>query len=459
MKFFGTSEFKVGALVVLVGGLIGVMSMQVSDDPSFLGRSTKAWFLIDNAAGLIKNSGVKSAGIPIGIVKEIKLQDGKARVDISIRSEIQLTTSAAVEIKSLGILGDKHVEVYPGSPSDPPLPEGGQILIVKDKGSLDNVMSQVGEIAGSLREVADVVKESISDDGNQKHVLGRIVKNIEKLTADISDITSDNKEQINEIIDQVNDVTRTLDELINDESDQGLKKTWKKTLARLDNSMKNIEDITNKINKGEGTIGKLVNDETTVEELNTAIQGVSGLFDSAGRIQTGFDYHGEYLSEVGSTKSHIGIQIQPGLDRYYYLGIIDDPAGVVESEDTTVSSGGSVISDTSTVKRYKNKTKFTLLFAKNFYDFTLKAGLIENSGGVGFDYFFNNKKLRFSIEAFNMDKANLRISARYNLFHGLYLIAGQQDILNKDNQRSSYLGAGLFLTNDDLKLLLTKSPF
>lgn len=459
MKFFSSAEFKVGALVVLVGGLIGVMSMQVSDDPSFMGRSKKAWFLLDNAAGLIKNSGVKTAGIPIGIVKNIKLQDGKARVDISITSDIPLTTSAAVEIKSLGILGDKHVEVYPGSPSDPPLPEGGQILIVKEKGSLDNVMTQVGEIAGSLKEVADIVKESLADNGTQKHVLGRIVQNIEKLTSDIKDITGDNKEQINEIVDQVNDVTRTLDELINDESDQGLKKTWKKTLARLDSTMKNIDEIAAKINKGEGTIGKLINDETTVEELNTAIQGVSGLFDSAGRIQTGFDYHGEYLTSVGATKSNIGIQIQPGLDRYYYLGIIDDPAGVVDREETVVSSGGAVISDTSTVKRYKNKTKFSALFAKNFYDFTLKAGLIENTGGFGFDYHFLNKKLRFSIEAFNLEKANLRFSARYNLFHGIYLIAGQQDMLNKDNQQSSYLGAGLFLTNDDLKLLLTKSPF
>jgi phospholipid/cholesterol/gamma-HCH transport system substrate-binding protein len=459
MSFLGTTEFKVGALVVIVGGLIGLMSMQVSDDPSFLGKSKRAWFLLDNAAGLIKNSGVKTAGIPIGVVKDIRLQDGRARVEISVGPEITLTTSASVEIKSIGILGDKHVEVNSGSLSDPPLPDGGQILIVKDKGSLDNVLAQVGDIAGSLKQVAEVVRESLSDDGSQKHVLGRIVQNIEKITADIKDITGENKEQIGEIVDQVNDITRTLDELINDESDEGLKKTWKKTLARLDNSMKNIDEVTSKINRGEGTIGKLINDETTVEELNTAITGLSSLFDTAGKIQTGFDYHGEYLGSIGQTKSTIGIQIQPGLDRYYYLGIVDDPAGVVDREETTVSSGGAVISDTQTVKRYKNKTKFTLLFAKNFYDFTIKAGLIENSGGFGMDYHFFNKRLRFSFEAFNFEKANFRVSAKYDLFYGIYLIAGQQDILDKESTRSSYLGAGLFLTNDDLKLLLTKSPF
>lgn len=459
MSFLGTTEFKVGTLVVVVGGLIGLMSMQVSDDPSFLGKSNHAWFLLDNAAGLIKNSGVKTAGIPIGVIKSITLQDGKARIEISVKSEIPLYTSASVEIKSIGILGDKHVEVNPGSISDPPLPDGGQILIVRDKGSLDNVLAQVGDIAGSLKDVAEVVRQSISDEGNQKHVLGRIMKNIETITEDVKDITGENKEQISEIVDQVNDITRTLDELINDESDEGLKKTWKKTMVRLDSTMKNIDEISSKINRGEGTIGKLVNDETTVEELNTAISGISSIFDSAGKIQTGFDYHGEYLSSVGQTKSNIGIQIQPGLDRYYYLGIIDDPAGVVDREETTVTSGGAVISDTQTVKRFKSKTKFTAIFAKNFYDLTLKAGLIESTGGFGVDYHFFNRKLRFSLEAFNLEKANFRASARLDLFYGIYVVAGQQDIMDKDQARSSYLGAGLFLTNDDLKLLLTKSPF
>lgn len=459
MSMFGTTEFKVGALVVIVGGLIGLMSMQVSDDPSFLGRSKRAWFLLDNAAGLIKNSGVKTAGIPIGVIKNIRLQDGKARIEISVGAENSLTTSAVVEIKSIGILGDKHVELNPGSITDPPLPEGGQILNVRDKGSLDNVLTQVGDIAESLKKVAEVVHESLSEEGSQRHVLGRIVKNIEKITEDVKDITGENKEQIGEIVDQVNDITRTLDELINDESDEGLKKTWKKTMVRLDNTMKNIDEVATKINNGEGTIGKLINDETTVEELNTAISGISGLFDSAGKIQTGFDFHGDYLASIGQTKSTIGIQIQPGLDRYYYLGIVNDPAGLVEREETKISSSGAVISDTQTEKRFLSKTKFTLLFAKNFYDFTIKAGLIENSGGFGVDYHLFNRKLRFSMEAFNLGKTNLRVSARYDLFYGLYVTAGQQDMLDKEQTRSSYLGAGLFLTNDDLKLLLTRSPF
>lgn len=461
MAWIKTLEFKVGALVVLVGGLIGLMSIQVSDDPAFFSRKQKAHFVLDSATGLIKGSTVKTAGIPVGVIKDITLENGKARVDITVRSDVPLTTSAGVEIKSAGILGDKHIEVYPGNESDPPLADGGRILNVQDQGSLDNVVTKIGEIAGSLKKVSDNLAEAVSEDGTNKHILGRVMQNIEKLTADLAQMTGENKGQIRDIVDQVHNITSTLDDLINDESDAGFKKTWKSTMARLDTTMKNIEEVTSKINNGEGTIGKLVNDETTVEELNTAIQGVSGMIEQVSRVQTAFDINAAYLGEIGEAKSNIGIHIQPGLDRFYYIGIVDDPEGVVRNTNTRVTDpgNGAVISDLDEKKTYRNRTKFTAYYAMNFWDFTVRGGIIENAGGVGFDYSLFRKKLKFSVEAFDFDEMNLRAAVRYNLFWGLYVMGGVEDALDNRGMQSGYLGAGLFLTNDDLKLLLTQAPF
>lgn len=460
MNWLKTIEFKVGALVVFVGGLVGAMSMQVSDDPAFFSRKQKAYFVIPSATGLIKGSTVKTAGIPVGVIRDITLQNGQARVDISVKSELGLKTSASVAVKSAGILGDKHVEVAPGGESDPPLPDGAQILNVNDQGALDNVLAKVGEIADSLKKVTDNLAEAVSEDGTNKHILGRIVQNIEKLTSDLSQMTSENKEQIGEIVDQVNNITTTLDELINDESDKGFKKTWKNTMARLDSTMKNIDEITGKVNRGEGTIGKLVNDETTVDELNTAIQGVSSLFDSANRLQTAFDFHGAYLGDLGETRTSIGVHIQPGPDRFYFIGIIDDPVGLVRETNTLISNpDGSVVSDLDEKKTYKSRTKFTALYGMNFWDLTLRGGLIESSGGFGIDYHFFRKKLKLSAEAFEFDNMNLRLTARYDLFWGLYILGGVDDVMDNQKIQSGYLGVGLFLTNDDLKLLLARAPF
>jgi ABC-type transport system involved in resistance to organic solvents, periplasmic component len=454
MNWLRAAEFKVGLLVIVVGSLIAVMSMRVSDDPSYLGRSKKAWFLLPDAGGLVKNSAVRSAGIPVGVIKDIRLQDGMARIDISVRSEVFLTTSAAVEIKAQGILGDKHVEVYPGSPTDPPLPDDSQVLNIKQGGSLENLMTSVSEVTTSLKEVAQNLKEATSQDGTRNHVLGRIVKNIETLTGDLAEMTTANKDKIGDIVDQVHDITSALQQVANDNSDSGLKKTW----ARLAKTAQNLEEITDKVNKGEGTIGKLINDETTVDNINSAIDSVGGMLDTANKLQTAFDFRTEYMGEVAAWKSYIGIQIQPGLDRYYYLAVVDDPMGVVETTryQKTGTGGTSDVTERAT---YDYKIKLTLLYAKNFWDLTIRGGLMENSGGLGVDYYFFRRKLKATVEAFDFAHTNLRGSLSYSFYRGVYVTAGISDALDKNQQRSSYLGAGLLLTNDDLKLLLTKAPF
>lgn len=458
MKWLQGGELKVGILVVSVATLIAFMSMQVSDDPNFLRRANKAWFMLPDAGGLVKGSQIKTAGIPVGVIKDIKLEEGRARVELSLNPDMKLTVSAAARIRSAGILGDRYIDITPGLESDPPLGDDGQIINVKDSGGLDSVVSQVGEIGGSLKEVAEILRDSVKGDGTREHSLGRIVNNIERLTADISQITSENKNKIGAIIDQVNGITKTLDEALNDPSDKGFKARWKVALDRIDSSLKNIDEITGKINRGEGTIGKLVNDESTIEQVNEAVEGISGFLGTAEKAQTGLDFHSAYLGNIGSAKTTVGLRIQPGLDRYYMIGIVDDPAGVVKTVDIKTTPDGGLPNKISEEKTYKNETKFTAIFAKNFYDFTVKGGLIENSGGLGVDYHFYRRKFRIGLEALEFSKLNLRASLQYNVYKGIYAIAGAQDILNRGQKYSGYLGAGLLLTNDDLKMLLSKMP-
>lgn len=457
MNWLRTAEFKVGLMVIVVGSLIAVMSMQVSDDPSYLGRSKKAWFLLPDAGGLVKNSAVRSAGIPVGIIKDIRLQDGMARIDISLRSEITLTESATVEIKAQGILGDKHIEVYPGSPTDPELPNDAQILSIKQGGSMEVLLEQIASVAGSLKEVTNNLREATSADGTNAHILGRIALNIERLSGDFAEMTSENKGKISEIIEDVRSVTSSLNDVMNDRSDTGVKETW----TKLSQAVKNLEEITNKINDGEGAIGKLVSDERTAENLDTAFESIGGMLDTYGKIQTTFDFRAEYLADMSETKTHLGIKVQPGLDRYYYVGVVDDPLGVVTSQrvQITDNTGGAGGSDTTIRKTFDNELKFTILFAKNFWDLTVRGGIIESTGGVGVDYNFFQNKLKFTVEAFDFKQLNLRSSVSYNLFKGIYITGGIHDALNKSDTRSGYLGAGLSITNDDIKLLMGSVPF
>ena len=456
MNLFSAPEFKVGFLVLAIAGIIAGMSLAVSNNTSYLGSSKEAWFYIDDASGLVKNSGVRMAGIEVGLIKDIKLENGQARVEMVLQGQTPLTKSARIEIRPNGILGDKHVEIISGDPRDPQLRSGEQILVVDDRASVDRLIGEVSKITKSLSTVAENIKAATEGDADKP--LGRIVNNIERITSDLADLSKNQKENISAVIENLRDTTDTINELVNDEGDAGLKSTWARSLKRIDSSLKNVDEITGKINRGEGTIGKLINDEQTVEELNTAITGINNFIDSGSKISTAIDYHAHYLTDTAQSKSFLSVRIQPGLDRFYELGIVDDAQGVTENTTTTDTVNGSTVTVTKEAKRYENKLKFNALFAKNFYDLTLKGGIMESAGGVGLDYYFFKKKLRLTLEAFNFTNFNLRAAARYSIFNGIYVTGGGENIVSKTGQGSAFVGAGIFLTNDDLKLLLTKMP-
>jgi phospholipid/cholesterol/gamma-HCH transport system substrate-binding protein len=461
MMFFNAPEFKVGVLVVTVSGLIAVMSMKVAEGPGILGSNSKHSFVLQDASGLVRNSSVKMAGIKVGVIDEIVLEAGKARVKIVIDKGVPLTMSGKVEIRADGILGDKHVELVPGNPVDPLLPDGSEIFNASEKGSMDKIMNEVGRITESLGKLSDTLNNAASE-GDQSTTIGRILRNIETVSKDLSELTGKNKSKIHDIVDQVHGITATLDEFINDDSPKGFKKGWQKAvdgLHRIDATLKNIEEITDKVNRGEGTIGRLVNDEETVDELNSAIRNVNDFIGGAAQMETSVDFHSEYLTQMSDAKSFLSLRIQPGLDRYYELGVVDDPKGLVKSTSTSTEVNGGAPTITDETKTYRNQVKFNALFAKNFHDFTIKGGIIENSGGVGFDYHLLNRRLRLSLEAFNFNDIYVRAYARYNLMTGIYAIGGGDNILGRAGEFSSFIGAGIFITNDDLKALASKVSF
>lgn len=446
--FLSSPEFKVGLLVVVVAGLIGTMSLKVAEGPSVLSGSRRHHFVVDDAGGLVKNSAVKMAGIQVGIIEDIELINGKAKVKLLLDSDVPVSETTKVELRADGILGDKHVELIRGEPGGASLPEGSQIIDARDRGSIDRLLNEVGEITDSLSKLADTLNRATQGNGDASTPVGRIILNIETLTKDLAEVSGRNKQKINNIIDRVEAISEAVDGAV---AGDGL-------LARLDRSMKNIEEITEKINRGDGTIGRLINDEETVDNLNKAITNVNEFLGGADDLQVSVDFHSEYLMAADSTKSYLNLRLQPGLDRYYEFGVVDDPRGYSRTVDTVVTEGGTT-TDVSETKTYKDKIKFNLIFAKNFYDFTVKGGIIENAGGLGFDYYMFRRKLRFSLEIFDFEDPYLRAFARYQIVQGIYLVGGGDDLASADGQGSGFLGGGIFLTNDDLKLLASKLSF
>lgn len=447
-----TPEFKVGLLVLIVSGLIGTMSLKVSESSGFMGGK-KLWFTLDNASGLIKNGPVHVAGIRVGVIYQISLDpSGLARVDVVVQPDVKLTKSSKIQVRANGILGDKNIEILPGNPSDPLLLSGDRIEGIEDSASIDKLMSEVGKITKSLSTVADNLRDAT--EGDDSKPLGKIIKNVESLTGDLAELMRNKKEKFGQIVDNVHAISETLDEVVNDESDEGFKAAWKRIVGRLDNTMKNVDEISEKINSGKGTIGRLINDEETVNELNTAINGVNNLVDAANKLQTSIDFNTNYMSQYEEFRSFFGVTLQPGADRFYELGLVMTPEGDERNIITTTTTGATTVTeDKKTLD--KDRLKFTALFGKYFYNFGIKGGVIESTGGFGIEYYMWNRRFKIGVDAFDLEKLRVRPYARLNVFHGLYFMGGG-DFMNARGNDGYFVGGGLFLTNDDIKYALQR---
>jgi phospholipid/cholesterol/gamma-HCH transport system substrate-binding protein len=460
MNWLSAPEFKVGLLVLIVSGIIAGMSLRVTNDPSYLGTSKDAWFYIEDASGLVKGSNVAMAGINVGIIKDIKLENGQARVEMILQGSVPVTKSARIEIRPNGILGDKHVEIVSGDPRDPPLRSGEQILVVDDRASVDRLIAEVSRITKSLNAVADNIRSAT--DGDVDKPLGRIISNVEALTKDIAEITSQNKGKVGEILSNLQETSDTISELVNDESSEGLKESLKaaiKSLRKIEGTLNNVEQITGKINRGEGTLGRLVNDEKTIDEVNSAVSSINSYMDAATKLQTSIDLHSYNLTNGDGNKTTLGLVIQPGLDRFYELGIVSDARGVLQGTTTTTTDASGNVSTVKQDARYDYMMKYNLMFGKNFYDLTVRGGVLESSGGVGLDYHFFRRRLKISVEAFNFNSDfNLRSYARYSIMSGIYLMGGGENLTSNKGAAAGFVGAGIFLNNDDLKMLISRVP-
>jgi phospholipid/cholesterol/gamma-HCH transport system substrate-binding protein len=209
----------------------------------------------------------------------------------------------------------------------------------------------------------------------------------------------------------------------------------KETIQKLDRTLGNLEQITQTVREGEGTLGTLLADKELGQKLTDAISDVSDYATRLTGMQAEVGLNASYLLSQGRAKNGISLRLIPKPDKYYLLEIIDDPRGLVEVQvvqNNPPASGQPVV---QTQKIIKETYKISAQFAKRYYFTTLRFGLIESTGGVGTDLHFLEDALTVKLDAFNFSAEELRYprlraTLRAQAFEHLFVMAGMDDILN-----------------------------
>jgi phospholipid/cholesterol/gamma-HCH transport system substrate-binding protein len=485
-----TRELQVGIFIFASILVIAAFSFKLTDTPMFR-RGTQLTTFIDDATGVFRNSKVKLAGIDIGVISRIELDRGRAKITLLIDEHVSIPEGAQIVPRPLGILGDKYLEVVvpkelaPGATMNEPkktsmvspvlnaifgakayadnVKEGDVLPSKNSATSVDDVTKKLGAIAEDLKEVSESIRAIVNGDVKKDSTLYRTLKNTEALTQNLDAITEENRKELRTMVKSLSRLSVKLEQSF-DSFDQSRIKDDIHRMANaagnLSKSLENVEKITNRIERGEGTLGKLVNDETTVRELNRALSAINTTVDRARRTQILVDMTSIYLTRVEESETFVGLDLFPREDSGYSARVIFDTRG--RERDVVTQSGADGSTPTVTTRtRSRDLTalKYSLQYVRRFSDFSVRLGLFESAGGLALDWDGFNRSIGFTVESFDFtrkdENPNLRVTGRIKLFSYFVLSAGGDQLIalpaSSRYSRSFFVGVGIRFADDDLK--------
>lgn len=250
--------------------------------------------IYDKVAGLSVSNPVVINGLNVGKVSAVGFipNDSNARilVKIKLNNDIQVPRNTVAVIKS-DLLGVNSIDLK-FKPSSKMAKSGDtlktavattiqeevsmQMLPIKLKAedmmaSLDSVLGAIryifnAETQKHLAKTFESIQTTITNLEHTSYGLDTIVSgqtsNLKAIFADIKSITgnlNENSEEIDKIITNFSDISDSLAAV-----------DLKATLDKVDGALLSFEEVMDKVNSGEGSLGKLVNNDSLYFELEDA---------------------------------------------------------------------------------------------------------------------------------------------------------------------------------------------
>ena len=133
-------ELAVGFFLIIGIGCLGYLSVKLGG-MDFLGsQGYELEAVFSNSGGLKSGSAVVIAGVDVGRVKGVILDNYEARVSMDIPYDLEIQEDAIVSIKTRGLIGEKYLEITPGG-SEEILKPGGRIRETQSPIDLEEIIS------------------------------------------------------------------------------------------------------------------------------------------------------------------------------------------------------------------------------------------------------------------------------------------------------------------------------
>jgi len=256
----------VGVFTIIGLGLLVIAIFFIGSNKNLFSSSFRLKTYFVNVAGLQTGTSVTYAGINVGSVTEINIiKSDQIEVIMSIKTDVRkfIKEDSKVSIVSEGLVGSKIMEISAGSNSSPVVENDAIITSVKPI-STEDIMKSLKETSDNAINISKDFADISARINRGEGTIGQLLKNDTMY------------QSINTVLKNFSTYSKDLNMLFGNMGSavQKISTDFDALTAELTLSVKNVTEITNKLNSNQSFIGTLLTDTSFANNLKGTIESI-----------------------------------------------------------------------------------------------------------------------------------------------------------------------------------------
>ena len=312
----------------------------------------------DNALGMTEGAEVRMAGVAIGRVNKVGLNDEqRATVVLDINRKYCIPTGSRFIIQSGVVIAQQFIEVVPNRESDTCISSGAEIqgeMPVR----LEDLLPKAQTVLANLADTSDDLRRLMGDRQFQRNIrdaaanIARVTARLDQTAALVQGSVLRSQDEVDAIVGNLRlaslNVRSITDQLLGLASEPGLKEDIRSTASSARRSAETLEQAVASAERSAASIERtaasvegLVTDpkfqedirqavseaRQAAQEAREAIQGVRGIFGGGGsglKVPTrGLNLDMLYIPDDDRFRAELTTTIPLPKDRFLEVGLYD----------------------------------------------------------------------------------------------------------------------------------------
>ncbi|MBI4553529.1 MAG: MCE family protein [Candidatus Latescibacteria bacterium] len=234
-----------------------------------------------DANGLKAGSEVWLAGVEIGQVKFVRFSDTRGRNAIEVVLEVDVTarnrirTDSVASLRTIGLLGDKYVELTPGTLDVPTIPPGG-IIKGLSLSPFDELIGVGKNTAQGFNDLMVQLQQLATNATQGEGSIGKLIQDPELYRN-----LNTSAQQTSKLIETAQSGPGTMGQLMSNpalyDNLMTSSSTLRETVTAGRRTVASTDSLIRELRRAEGTIGKLATDPALYNQMETTLLRLDGL--------------------------------------------------------------------------------------------------------------------------------------------------------------------------------------